>query len=59
MVVEADEYADNFGPYHPAVAVVLNAEWDHPDVFADRAAVVDMLEGWLRAGSGERPTLVV
>ncbi|MGZ3631121.1 MAG: glutamate ligase domain-containing protein [Candidatus Limnocylindrales bacterium] len=59
MVVEADEYADNFGPYHPAVAVVLNAEWDHPDVFADRAAVVDMLEGWLRASSVERPTLVL
>jgi UDP-N-acetylmuramate--alanine ligase len=59
MVVEADEYADNFGPYHPSVAVVLNAEWDHPDVFADRAAVVDMLEAWLRSGSVERPSLVV
>lgn len=59
MVVEADEYADNFGPYRPAVAVVLNAEWDHPDVFADRSAVVDMLEGWLRAGSVEGPTLVL
>jgi UDP-N-acetylmuramate--alanine ligase len=49
MVVEADEYADNFAPYHPAVAVILNAEWDHPDVFADRAAVVDMLVAWVRA----------
>ena len=37
FVVEADEYAGNFDPYRPAVAVVLNAEWDHPDVFADEA----------------------
>ncbi|HXX59929.1 MAG TPA: cyanophycin synthetase [Candidatus Sulfotelmatobacter sp.] len=57
MVVEADEYADNFAPYHPAVAVILNAEWDHPDVFADRAAVVDMLVTWVRASP--TPPLVV
>jgi len=59
MVVEADEYADNFGPYRPSVAIVLNAEWDHPDVFADRAAVVAMLERWLRAAADARPTLVI
>ena len=41
FVVEADEYAGNFDAYRPAVAVVTNVEWDHPDVFADRAAVVD------------------
>src|SRR5213078_986771 len=35
FVVEADEYAGNFDPYRPAIAVLLNAEWDHPDVFAD------------------------
>ena len=49
FVVEADEYAGNFDAYRPALAVVLNAEWDHPDVFEDRSAVVDVLEGWLRA----------
>jgi UDP-N-acetylmuramate--alanine ligase len=57
MVVEADEYADNFAPYHPAVAVILNAEWDHPDVFADRTAVVDILVSWVRAAP--TPPLVV
>ena len=36
-------------PYRPDVAVLLNAEWDHPDVFADEAAVLDAFEGWLRA----------
>ena len=38
FVVEADEYAGNFDPYRPAVIVLTSAEWDHPDVFADRAA---------------------
>ena len=39
FVVEADEYAGNFDAYRPAVAVLTSAEWDHPDVFADAAAV--------------------
>jgi UDP-N-acetylmuramate--alanine ligase len=58
FVVEADEYAGNFDPYRPDIAVLLNAEWDHPDVFLDEAAVLGAFEGWLRApGSGAR-TLV-
>lgn len=48
FVVEADEYAGNFDPYRPAVAVVTSAEWDHPDVFADRDAVIATFEAWLR-----------
>jgi UDP-N-acetylmuramate--alanine ligase len=48
FVVEADEYAGNFDAYRPSVAVVTNIEWDHPDVFADRAAVIAAFEGWLR-----------
>jgi UDP-N-acetylmuramate--alanine ligase len=47
FVVEADEYAGNFDPYQPRHAVVTNVDWDHPDVFADRAAVVDALTAWL------------
>ena len=60
FVVEADEYAGNFDPYRPAIAVVTSAEWDHPDVFADRAAVVAAFDGWIRRsrGEGEPPTLV-
>ncbi|MEX1295009.1 MAG: cyanophycin synthetase [Candidatus Limnocylindrales bacterium] len=59
FVVEADEYAGNFDPYRPALAVVLNAEWDHPDVFADRSAVVAVFEAWLRApGAGERQVVI-
>ena len=48
FVVEADEYAGNFDAYRPDVAVLTSAEWDHPDVFADQAAVVDTFEAWLR-----------
>jgi UDP-N-acetylmuramate--alanine ligase len=61
FVVEADEYAGNFDPYRPALAVLLNAEWDHPDVFADAEAVYAAFEAWIRRadGGGEPPVLVV
>jgi UDP-N-acetylmuramate--alanine ligase len=51
FVVEADEYAGNFDPYRPDVAIVTSAEWDHPDVFADAAAVERAFEAWLRRAS--------
>ncbi len=64
-VVEADEYAGNFDPFRPVIGVLLNADWDHPDVFAARADVVAAFEGWIRrfhgtsAGDGgDGPTLV-
>ncbi|CAN5494285.1 UDP-N-acetylmuramate--L-alanine ligase [soil metagenome] len=60
FVVEADEYAGNFDPYRPHIAVLLNAEWDHPDVFADEAAVLVAFERWIRGAGREgwAPTLV-
>jgi UDP-N-acetylmuramate--alanine ligase len=48
FVVEADEYAGNFDAYVPKVAVLTSVEWDHPDVFANAAAVREAFEGWLR-----------
>jgi UDP-N-acetylmuramate--alanine ligase len=59
FVVEADEYAGNFDAYRPAIAIVTSAEWDHPDVFADRAAVVAAFDRWLRAASGDAPVAIV
>jgi UDP-N-acetylmuramate--alanine ligase len=62
FVVEADEYAGNFAPYRPSVAVLLNAEWDHPDVFADEAAVLAAFDVWIRTmapGPAGPPTLIV
>jgi UDP-N-acetylmuramate--alanine ligase len=60
FVVEADEYAGNFDPYRPAIGVLTNADWDHPDVFRDRAAVVAAFVAWIRAfdGAGVDPVLV-
>ena len=55
FVVEADEYAGNFDPYRPEVAVLTSAEWDHPDVFADRAAVLAAFEAWIRGWGEYRP----
>jgi UDP-N-acetylmuramate--alanine ligase len=61
FVVEADEYAGNFDAYHPAIAVVTSADWDHPDVFADRAAVVASFDGWIRAmvGGADSPPVSI
>jgi UDP-N-acetylmuramate--alanine ligase len=62
FVVEADEYAGNFDPYHPDIAVLVSAEWDHPDVFADESAVVEAFAGWIRRsvpGDHGRPTVVL
>jgi UDP-N-acetylmuramate--alanine ligase len=59
FVVEADEYAGNFAPYRPSIVVLTNIEWDHPDVFADRAAVVAAFEAWLRAAEpAALPTII-
>lgn len=56
FVVEADEYAGNFDPYRPAIAIVTSAEWDHPDVFADREAVIASFDAWLRqAAAAQTP----
>jgi UDP-N-acetylmuramate--alanine ligase len=48
FVVEADEYAGNFDPFRPDLAVLTSAEWDHPDVFADASAVQAAFGDWLR-----------
>ena len=58
--MEADEYAGNFDPYRPDVTVLTSAEWDHPDVFGDREAVVDCFVAWLTraARAAVRPMLV-
>jgi UDP-N-acetylmuramate--alanine ligase len=47
FIVEADEYAGNFDAYRPDVVVLTTIEWDHPDVFADRPAVIAAFGRWL------------
>ncbi len=38
LIIEADEYAHTFLALTPDIAVITNAEWDHPDVYVDAAA---------------------
>ena len=47
FIVEADEYAGNFDPYVPDAVALTTVEWDHPDVFADRAAVIEAFAAWI------------
>jgi UDP-N-acetylmuramate--alanine ligase len=53
FVVEADEYAGNFEPFRPSIAVLTNVEWDHPDVFADDEAVQQAFAMWLAGVAGD------
>jgi UDP-N-acetylmuramate--alanine ligase len=59
FVIEADEYAGNFDAYRPDVAVLTSAEWDHPDVFADREAVVATFAAWLKKAEGNTRTPIL
>jgi len=56
FVVEADEYAGNFDAFRPDLVVITNIDWDHPDLFADRTAVVEAIAAWLTRAP--RATLV-
>ena len=47
FVVEADEYAANFEAFRPDIVAITNLDWDHPDTFADRAAVVAAVAAWV------------
>ena len=59
FIVEADEYAGNFDVYWPSITLLTTIEWDHPDVFANRDAVIAAFEAWItRAGRVAVPTLV-
>ncbi|AEH10410.1 MULTISPECIES: UDP-N-acetylmuramate--L-alanine ligase [Protofrankia] len=39
FVLEADEYGGAFAGLDPALAVITNVEWEHPDLFPDEASV--------------------
>jgi UDP-N-acetylmuramate--alanine ligase len=41
VLIEGDEYAKHFLEFTPYSVVINNIEWDHTDVFADEAAMVD------------------
>ncbi|KLL12406.1 UDP-N-acetylmuramate--L-alanine ligase [Protofrankia coriariae] len=39
FVLEADEYGGAFAGLDPALTVITNVEWEHPDLFPDEASV--------------------
>jgi UDP-N-acetylmuramate--alanine ligase len=41
FVVEADEYDNMFLGLRPNIAVITNIEWDHPDCFPTREAMIE------------------
>ena len=47
FVFEACEYKYSFLSFAPSVAVLLNAEWDHPDCFPDHGAILDAFYRYL------------
>jgi len=47
FLAEADEYDGNFLHLHPAAVLLTTIEMDHPDVFADEDAVIDMFVRFL------------
>ena len=47
FVFEACEYCDSFLSTSPTVALLTNAEWDHPDYFRDREAALASFRAYL------------
>ncbi|MHB9032867.1 MAG: UDP-N-acetylmuramate--L-alanine ligase [Anaerolineae bacterium] len=48
FVLEADEYDGAFQELRPFIGIVTNIEMDHPDCYADLAAVSSAFEGFMR-----------
>ncbi|MCL9797398.1 Mur ligase family protein, partial [Frankia sp. AgKG'84/4] len=48
FVLESDEYGGAFAGLQPAIAVITNVEWEHPDVFPDEAAVQAVFAAFAR-----------
>lgn len=53
FIVEADEFGDNFLHYRAAAAIITNVEMDHPDWFADEAAVLASFERFVNGLVGD------
>ncbi len=47
FVFEACEYYDSFLSFSPTVAVVTNAEWEHPDYFRDLTETISSFRAYL------------
>lgn len=54
LVIEADEFNDNFLNYHPDLAVINNIEFDHPDYFTNEEEVKKSFDKFINNLQGEK-----
>lgn len=48
FAIEADEYDHMFWGLHPTVAIITNAEWDHPDCYPTAALFAQAFDRFMR-----------
>ncbi|MCX6705422.1 MAG: Mur ligase family protein [Candidatus Woesebacteria bacterium] len=54
MVIEADEFNNNFLHYYPEVIVINNIEFDHPDFFKSEGEVQESFKKFIGNLIGEK-----
>jgi UDP-N-acetylenolpyruvoylglucosamine reductase len=54
LIIEADEFNDNFLNYHPDIIVLTNIEFDHPDYFKDERHVRNSFDKFIKNLKGEK-----
>jgi UDP-N-acetylmuramate--alanine ligase len=54
MVIEADEFNNNFLNYHPDIAIINNIEFDHPDFFKSEEEVRESFKKFIGNLRGEK-----
>ncbi len=59
FVIEADEYDHMFWGLYPRIAVVTNAEYDHPDFFKTEADLFQAFEQFVRQIDSDDGALIV
>jgi len=58
LVIESDEFNDNFLNYNPNSIILNNAEMDHADFFEDQDAVFNSFSKFLLKLSGEKLLII-
>lgn len=54
LVIEADEFNNNFLNYHPDIIILNNIEFDHPDFFKDEKEVHESFNKFIGNLKGEK-----
>lgn len=54
LIIEADEFNNNFLHYSPEIIILNNIEFDHPDFFKDEKAVFDSFKEFVNKLTGKK-----